>query len=173
MSLCVYGSRYNLFHVLFFLFMNLCSFSWECTIYVLMWYLGGQDDQKPFNEAVILVEIVTEWGIVFNLLSLTMLQHPVINHWKAALNSGEDSTGTHICTLFSASHSELQGETKILKLKNLRPKDYANYSCIASVRNVCGIPDRRVFFRLTNKTGRTLNTSYRIKSYDERHDHCT
>ncbi|KAK1795995.1 hypothetical protein P4O66_009096, partial [Electrophorus voltai] len=45
-----------------------------------------------------------------------------------------------------------QGETKILKLKNLRPKDYANYSCIASVRNVCGIPDRRVIFRLTNKT---------------------
>lgn len=49
--------------------------------------------------------------------------------------------------------SELQGETKILKLKNLRPQDYANYSCIASVRNVCGIPDRSVIFRLTNKTG--------------------
>ncbi|KAI3364445.1 hypothetical protein L3Q82_011235, partial [Scortum barcoo] len=48
--------------------------------------------------------------------------------------------------------SELQGETKILKLKNLRPQDYANYSCIASVRNVCGIPDRSVIFRLTNKT---------------------
>ncbi|XP_073349054.1 MAM domain-containing glycosylphosphatidylinositol anchor protein 2-like isoform X5 [Pagrus major] len=45
-----------------------------------------------------------------------------------------------------------QGETKILKLKNLRPQDYANYSCIASVRNVCGIPDRSVIFRLTNKT---------------------
>ncbi|KAG1941788.1 MAM domain-containing glycosylphosphatidylinositol anchor protein [Pimephales promelas] len=45
-----------------------------------------------------------------------------------------------------------QGETKILKLKNLRPKDYANYSCIASVRNVCGIADRKVVFRLTNKT---------------------
>uniref|UniRef100_A0A3B3DF11 MAM domain containing glycosylphosphatidylinositol anchor 2 n=1 Tax=Oryzias melastigma TaxID=30732 RepID=A0A3B3DF11_ORYME len=45
-----------------------------------------------------------------------------------------------------------QGETKILKLKNLRPQDYANYSCIASVRNVCGIPDRSVVFRLTNKT---------------------
>ncbi|CAL8314168.1 unnamed protein product [Boreogadus saida] len=44
------------------------------------------------------------------------------------------------------------GETKILKLKNLRPQDYANYSCIASVRNVCGIPDRSVIFRLTNKT---------------------
>uniref|UniRef100_A0A8C1S2U8 MAM domain containing glycosylphosphatidylinositol anchor 2 n=1 Tax=Cyprinus carpio TaxID=7962 RepID=A0A8C1S2U8_CYPCA len=49
-----------------------------------------------------------------------------------------------------------QGETKILKLKNLRPKDYANYSCIASVRNVCGIADRRVVFRLTNKTGEAL-----------------
>uniref|UniRef100_A0AAQ4RGD4 MAM domain containing glycosylphosphatidylinositol anchor 2 n=1 Tax=Gasterosteus aculeatus aculeatus TaxID=481459 RepID=A0AAQ4RGD4_GASAC len=45
-----------------------------------------------------------------------------------------------------------QGETKILKLKNLRPQDYANYSCVASVRNVCGIPDRSVIFRLTNKT---------------------
>ncbi|MED6292792.1 MAM domain-containing glycosylphosphatidylinositol anchor protein 2, partial [Ilyodon furcidens] len=45
-----------------------------------------------------------------------------------------------------------QGETKILKLKNLRPQDYANYSCIASVRNVCGIPDRSVIFGLTNKT---------------------
>ncbi|KAG7259864.1 hypothetical protein CRUP_005237 [Coryphaenoides rupestris] len=44
------------------------------------------------------------------------------------------------------------GETKILKLKNLRPQDYANYSCVASVRNVCGIPDRSVIFRLTNKT---------------------
>lgn len=52
--------------------------------------------------------------------------------------------------------SELQGETKILKLKNLRPQDYANYSCIASVRNVCGIPDRSVIFRLTNKTGTVL-----------------
>ncbi|KAJ8009456.1 hypothetical protein DPEC_G00089070 [Dallia pectoralis] len=45
-----------------------------------------------------------------------------------------------------------QGETKILKLKNLRPQDYANYSCIASVRNVCGISDRNVVFKLTNKT---------------------
>ncbi|NXD34351.1 MDGA2 protein, partial [Copsychus sechellarum] len=47
-----------------------------------------------------------------------------------------------------------QGETKILKLKNLRPQDYANYSCIASVRNVCSIPDKMVSFRLSNKTGR-------------------
>ncbi|KAB0390473.1 hypothetical protein E2I00_014602, partial [Balaenoptera physalus] len=44
------------------------------------------------------------------------------------------------------------GETKILKLKNLRPQDYANYSCIASVRNVCNIPDKMVSFRLSNKT---------------------
>uniref|UniRef100_A0A3Q2U0Z7 MAM domain containing glycosylphosphatidylinositol anchor 2 n=1 Tax=Fundulus heteroclitus TaxID=8078 RepID=A0A3Q2U0Z7_FUNHE len=53
---------------------------------------------------------------------------------------------------FLSVWSELQGETKILKLKNLRPQDYANYSCIASVRNVCGIPDRSVIFGLTNKT---------------------
>ncbi|KAL8168555.1 UNVERIFIED_CONTAM: MAM domain-containing glycosylphosphatidylinositol anchor protein 2 [Gekko kuhli] len=46
----------------------------------------------------------------------------------------------------------LQGETKILKLKNLRPQDYANYSCIASVRNVCNISDKMVSFRLSNKT---------------------
>ncbi|XP_005376906.1 PREDICTED: MAM domain-containing glycosylphosphatidylinositol anchor protein 2 isoform X1 [Chinchilla lanigera] len=45
-----------------------------------------------------------------------------------------------------------QGETKILKLKNLRPQDYANYSCIASVRNVCNIPDKMMSFRLSNKT---------------------
>ncbi|KAK5903779.1 hypothetical protein CgunFtcFv8_007529 [Champsocephalus gunnari] len=45
-----------------------------------------------------------------------------------------------------------QGETKILKLKNLRPQDYANYSCVASVRNVCAILDRSVIFKLTNKT---------------------
>uniref|UniRef100_A0A8C2RYM2 MAM domain containing glycosylphosphatidylinositol anchor 1 n=1 Tax=Capra hircus TaxID=9925 RepID=A0A8C2RYM2_CAPHI len=30
-----------------------------------------------------------------------------------------------------------QGETKVLKLKNLRPQDYASYSCQVSVRNVC------------------------------------
>ncbi|XP_043930192.1 MAM domain-containing glycosylphosphatidylinositol anchor protein 2 [Protopterus annectens] len=45
-----------------------------------------------------------------------------------------------------------QGETKILKLKNLRPQDYANYTCIASVRNVCNIPDKMVSFRLSNRT---------------------
>ncbi|XP_066451389.1 MAM domain-containing glycosylphosphatidylinositol anchor protein 1 isoform X2 [Eleutherodactylus coqui] len=46
-----------------------------------------------------------------------------------------------------------QGETKVLKLKNLRPQDYANYTCQVSVRNVCGIPDKSITFRLTNKTG--------------------
>lgn len=57
--------------------------------------------------------------------------------------------------------SELQGETKILKLKNLRPQDYANYSCIASVRNVCGIPDRSVIFTLTNRTGTAREAVHR------------
>ncbi|XP_039770784.1 MAM domain-containing glycosylphosphatidylinositol anchor protein 1 isoform X3 [Ornithorhynchus anatinus] len=45
-----------------------------------------------------------------------------------------------------------QGETKVLKLKNLRPQDYASYTCQVSVRKVCGIPDRASTFRLTNTT---------------------
>lgn len=45
-----------------------------------------------------------------------------------------------------------QGETKVLKLKNLRPQDFANYTCQVSVRNVCDIPDSSVTFRLTNST---------------------
>ncbi|XP_058162654.1 MAM domain-containing glycosylphosphatidylinositol anchor protein 1 isoform X3 [Dasypus novemcinctus] len=45
-----------------------------------------------------------------------------------------------------------QGETKVLKLKNLRPQDYASYTCQVSVRNVCGIPDKAITFRLTNIT---------------------
>uniref|UniRef100_A0A673JLW2 MAM domain containing glycosylphosphatidylinositol anchor 1 n=1 Tax=Sinocyclocheilus rhinocerous TaxID=307959 RepID=A0A673JLW2_9TELE len=45
-----------------------------------------------------------------------------------------------------------QGETKVLKLKNLRPQDFANYTCQVSVRNVCDIPDSSVTFRLTNTT---------------------
>ncbi|XP_073527790.1 MAM domain-containing glycosylphosphatidylinositol anchor protein 1 isoform X2 [Phyllobates terribilis] len=45
-----------------------------------------------------------------------------------------------------------QGETKVLKLKNLRPQDYANYTCQVSVRNVCGIPDKSITFCLTNRT---------------------
>ncbi|XP_029622701.1 MAM domain-containing glycosylphosphatidylinositol anchor protein 1 [Salmo trutta] len=45
-----------------------------------------------------------------------------------------------------------QGETKVLKLKNLRPKDFANYTCEVTVRNVCDIPESSVTFRLTNAT---------------------
>ncbi|KAK5915093.1 hypothetical protein CesoFtcFv8_000721 [Champsocephalus esox] len=45
-----------------------------------------------------------------------------------------------------------QGETKVLKLKNLRPKDFADYACQVSVRNVCSIEDKSVTFRLTNAT---------------------
>ncbi|KAJ4946722.1 hypothetical protein JOQ06_008768, partial [Pogonophryne albipinna] len=45
-----------------------------------------------------------------------------------------------------------QGETKVLKLKNLRPKDFADYTCQVSVRNVCSIEDKSVTFRLTNAT---------------------
>uniref|UniRef100_A0A8D3A062 MAM domain-containing glycosylphosphatidylinositol anchor protein 1 n=1 Tax=Scophthalmus maximus TaxID=52904 RepID=A0A8D3A062_SCOMX len=45
-----------------------------------------------------------------------------------------------------------QGETKVLKLKNLRPKDFADYICQVSVRNVCNIEDKSVTFRLTNAT---------------------
>lgn len=40
-----------------------------------------------------------------------------------------------------------------MKLKNLRPQDYASYTCQVSVRNVCGIPDKAITFRLTNTTG--------------------
>ena len=47
----------------------------------------------------------------------------------------------------------IQGETKVLKLKNLRPKDFADYTCQVSVRNVCNIGDKSVTFRLTNGTG--------------------
>ncbi|XP_043916261.1 MAM domain-containing glycosylphosphatidylinositol anchor protein 1 [Protopterus annectens] len=45
-----------------------------------------------------------------------------------------------------------QGETNVLKLKNLRPKDYAVYTCQVSVRNVCGIRDKSIRFQLTNTT---------------------
>nr|XP_023648898.1 MAM domain-containing glycosylphosphatidylinositol anchor protein 1 isoform X2 [Paramormyrops kingsleyae] len=45
-----------------------------------------------------------------------------------------------------------QGETKVLKLKNLRPQDFANYTCQVSVRNVCEIPDTFVTFQLTSAT---------------------
>ncbi|CAL8381613.1 unnamed protein product [Arctogadus glacialis] len=49
-----------------------------------------------------------------------------------------------------------QGETKVLKLKNLRLKDFANYTCQVSVRNVCSIEDKSVTFRLTNGTRRAV-----------------
>ncbi|XP_042189083.1 MAM domain-containing glycosylphosphatidylinositol anchor protein 1 [Callorhinchus milii] len=45
-----------------------------------------------------------------------------------------------------------QGETKVLKLKDLRPQDYANFTCLVSVRNVCGIPDKATSFMLKNST---------------------
>ncbi|XDV43307.1 hypothetical protein PO909_011808, partial [Leuciscus waleckii] len=75
---------------------------------------------------------------------------PVRYSWRRGrefLSQGSDK-GVEIYEPFFT-----QGETKILKLKNLRPQDYANYTCTASVRNVCGIPDKSVLFRLTNKTG--------------------
>uniref|UniRef100_A0A8C7HAU9 MAM domain containing glycosylphosphatidylinositol anchor 2 n=1 Tax=Oncorhynchus kisutch TaxID=8019 RepID=A0A8C7HAU9_ONCKI len=74
---------------------------------------------------------------------------PVRYSWrrgKEFLSQGSDK-GVEIYEPFFT-----QGETKILKLKNLRPQDYANYSCIASVRNVCGIPEKNVLFKLSNKT---------------------
>ncbi|KAI2654398.1 MAM domain-containing glycosylphosphatidylinositol anchor protein 2 [Labeo rohita] len=77
---------------------------------------------------------------------------PVRYSWRRGrefLSQGSDK-GVEIYEPFFT-----QGETKILKLKNLRPQDYANYTCTASVRSVCGIPDKSVLFRLTNKTGRS------------------
>ncbi|KAJ3594297.1 hypothetical protein NHX12_006628, partial [Muraenolepis orangiensis] len=55
-----------------------------------------------------------------------------------------------------------QGETKVLKLKNLRPKDFANYTCQVSVRNVCSIEDKSVTFRLTNGTNYTPNPNINL-----------
>ncbi|KAL1257926.1 hypothetical protein QQF64_011170, partial [Cirrhinus molitorella] len=74
---------------------------------------------------------------------------PVRYSWRRGrefLSQGSDK-GVEIYEPFFT-----QGETKILKLKNLRPQDYANYTCTASVRNVCAIPDKSVLFRLSNKT---------------------
>ncbi|XP_072347129.1 MAM domain-containing glycosylphosphatidylinositol anchor protein 2 isoform X2 [Scyliorhinus torazame] len=74
---------------------------------------------------------------------------PVRYSWRRGreiLSQGSDK-GVEIYEPFFT-----QGEIKILKLKNLRPKDYANYSCIASVRNVCNIPDKMVSFKLSNAT---------------------
>ncbi|KAM9777319.1 MAM domain-containing glycosylphosphatidylinositol anchor protein 2-like [Neosynchiropus ocellatus] len=74
---------------------------------------------------------------------------PVLYTWRRGrelLSQGSD-TGVEIYEPFFT-----QGETKILKLKNLRPQDYANYTCISSVRNVCGIRDRSAHFSLSNRT---------------------
>ncbi|XP_061406187.1 MAM domain-containing glycosylphosphatidylinositol anchor protein 2-like isoform X2 [Lethenteron reissneri] len=43
-------------------------------------------------------------------------------------------------------------DTNILKLKNLRAQDYANYTCVVSVGSVCNIPARAAFFPLTRTT---------------------
>lgn len=45
----------------------------------------------------------------------------------------------------------------MLKLKNLRPKDFADYTCQVSVRNVCNIQDKWVTFRLTNATSKLFD----------------
>ncbi|XP_042244412.1 MAM domain-containing glycosylphosphatidylinositol anchor protein 2 [Thunnus maccoyii] len=74
---------------------------------------------------------------------------PVHYTWRRGrevLTQGSDS-GVEIYEPFFT-----QGETKILKLKNLRPQDYANYTCISSVRNVCGIGDKNAHFSLNNRT---------------------
>ncbi|XP_056152112.1 MAM domain-containing glycosylphosphatidylinositol anchor protein 2 [Lampris incognitus] len=74
---------------------------------------------------------------------------PVRYSWRRGrdlLSQGSD-TGVEIYEPFFT-----QGETKILKLKNLRPQDYANYTCVSSVRNVCGIADKSARFNLSNRT---------------------
>uniref|UniRef100_A0A665U900 MAM domain-containing glycosylphosphatidylinositol anchor protein 2-like n=1 Tax=Echeneis naucrates TaxID=173247 RepID=A0A665U900_ECHNA len=74
---------------------------------------------------------------------------PVHYTWrrgKEVLSQGSDS-GVEIYEPFFT-----QGETKILKLKNLRPQDYADYTCISSVRNVCSIEDKTAHFSLSNRT---------------------
>uniref|UniRef100_A0AAQ5ZBT8 MAM domain containing glycosylphosphatidylinositol anchor 2a n=1 Tax=Amphiprion ocellaris TaxID=80972 RepID=A0AAQ5ZBT8_AMPOC len=74
---------------------------------------------------------------------------PVHYTWRRGrevLSQGSDS-GVEIYEPFFT-----QGETKILKLKNLRPQDYADYTCISSVRNVCGIGDKSARFSLNNRT---------------------
>uniref|UniRef100_A0A8C2ZDP4 MAM domain containing glycosylphosphatidylinositol anchor 2a n=1 Tax=Cyclopterus lumpus TaxID=8103 RepID=A0A8C2ZDP4_CYCLU len=74
---------------------------------------------------------------------------PVLYSWRRgreALTQGSDA-GVEIYEPFFT-----QGETKILKLKNLRPQDYAGYTCISSVRSVCGIGDKSAHFSLNNRT---------------------
>ncbi|XP_026196154.1 MAM domain-containing glycosylphosphatidylinositol anchor protein 2 isoform X2 [Anabas testudineus] len=74
---------------------------------------------------------------------------PVHYTWRRGrevLSQGTDS-GVEIYEPFFT-----QGETKILKLKNLRPQDYADYTCMSSVRNICGIEDKSAHFSLSNRT---------------------
>ncbi|XP_061531355.1 MAM domain-containing glycosylphosphatidylinositol anchor protein 2 isoform X2 [Phycodurus eques] len=74
---------------------------------------------------------------------------PVAYTWRRgrqALSQGADA-GVDIYEPFFTP-----GETKILKLKNLRPQDYANYTCVASVRNACDIADKMAHFSLSNRT---------------------
>ncbi|XP_038154573.1 MAM domain-containing glycosylphosphatidylinositol anchor protein 2-like isoform X2 [Cyprinodon tularosa] len=74
---------------------------------------------------------------------------PVVYTWtrdREVIAEGSDS-GVEIYKPFFT-----QGETKILKLKNLRLQDYADYTCIASVRRACGIRDRSSHFILNNRT---------------------
>lgn len=63
-----------------------------------------------------------------------------------------------------------QGETKILKLKNLRPGDFSDYTCEASVRKVCGIRDKSALFRLTNTTGEREEASEEGEESGEREE---
>ncbi|XP_037551175.1 MAM domain-containing glycosylphosphatidylinositol anchor protein 2 isoform X1 [Nematolebias whitei] len=74
---------------------------------------------------------------------------PVHYTWlrgREVLSEGTDS-GVEIYKPFFT-----QGETKILKLKNLRVRDFADYTCIASVKNVCDLQDKNVLFSLNNRT---------------------
>lgn len=56
-----------------------------------------------------------------------------------------------------------------MKLKNLRPQDYASYTCQVSVRNVCGIPDKAITFQLTNTTGTGASPSTPTWTYSSPH----
>lgn len=81
------------------------------------------------------------------LLCLNELTHSLTHSTTVSVQLWFGASSFHhiLCFLF-------QGETKVLKLKNLRPKDFADYTCQVSVRNVCTIEDKSVTFRLTNAT---------------------
>lgn len=87
---------------------------------------------------------------VKNLLQMLLWFLPT--HWKPhLLTQAFPSTETRVSLC-----SVPQGETKVLKIKNLRPKDFSDYTCQVSVRNVCNIEDKSVTFRLTNATSMSL-----------------